>query len=73
MDTFDCSCDYRNSGNMPCGDMCCKEMKTLPRSVAVAMAYIPFQQWDEVYSADKGLSVGTMFPCLNLPFVGCSK
>lgn len=73
MDTFDCSSNYRNSRDMTYGNSCCKERDTLPVSVSVAMAYVPFQQWNEIYAADKGLSVGTMFPCLNLPFVGCSR
>lgn len=73
MDTFDCSYDYRTQRDMSCGDMRCRERKALPCNTSVAMAYIPFQQWDEVYSADKGLSAGTMFPCLNLPFVGCAR
>lgn len=73
MDTFDCSCDYRNSADTSYGNGCCKERSSLPCSVSVAMAYVPFQQWSEVYSAEKGLSAGTIFPCLNLPFVGCAK
>lgn len=73
MDNFDCSCDYRTVSDMSCGNMNCRERSMLPYNPVVAMAYIPFQQWNEVYSAEKGLSAGTMFPCLNLPFVGCSR
>ena len=72
MDTFECGGNYRADTDMGCTS-CCKERDTLPGCLSVAMAYVPFQQWSEIYAADKGLSVGTMFPCLNLPFVGCSR
>ena len=35
------------------------------------MAYVPFQQADRIYSAEQGLSNGTMFPVLDKPFIGC--
>ena len=41
-----------------------------PASTPLAMAYVPFQQWGETYSDDKALSSGTLFPQLDLPFVG---
>ncbi len=45
-----------------------------PENVSLAMAYVPFQQDSEVYSCEKGLKEGTMFPCLNKPFLmGCAK
>ncbi len=36
----------------------------------IAMAYVPWQMWDQVYDMEKGFSVGTIFPDLNLPFLG---
>lgn len=42
----------------------------LPNDPVVAMAYVPFQVADSVYSAEQGLSSGTMFPELNKPFEG---
>lgn len=36
----------------------------------VAMTYTPWQRWGEVYSAEKGLERGTIFPVLDLPFAG---
>lgn len=42
-----------------------------PEDPVVAMAYIPYQQVKSVYSAEQGLSSGTMFPCLDKPFKGC--
>ena len=36
-----------------------------------AMAYVPFQNSDKMYSAEQGIVMGTMFPVLNKPFTGC--
>lgn len=35
----------------------------------VAMAYVPWQSWDEVYDLDEGFEHGTIFPELNKPFL----
>lgn len=41
----------------------------------LAMAYVPWQQWKDVYPPDKALRVGTIFPELNLPLLerSCGK
>ncbi len=39
-----------------------------PECTPLAMAYVPFQQWGEVYSEDDALEAGTLFPELNFPF-----
>lgn len=57
-------------------DMC--EMRHMepmidPRVVdnfPVGMAYVPWQNWQNVYSHDVGLNRGTIFPDLDLPFLG---
>jgi hypothetical protein len=36
----------------------------------LAMAYVPFQEWREIYPPDEALSIGTIFKELNLPFYG---
>ena len=41
-----------------------------PRNTPLAMAYVPFQRWGDVYDDDKALSKGTLFPELDLPFSG---
>ncbi|MBR5437457.1 MAG: spore coat associated protein CotJA [Clostridia bacterium] len=57
---------------MSCGDIRCCDRSPLPRNTVPAMAYVPFQQWpSDIYSAEKGLCQGTLFPCLDLPFMGC--
>lgn len=40
----------------------------LPKNTPLAMAYVPFQQWGEVYSDDEAFNNGTLFPELNFPF-----
>ena len=46
------------------------DLPALPSDTVVAMAYVPFQQLKSVYCAQDGLRNGTMFPCLNKPFLG---
>lgn len=41
-----------------CGDM------------VLVMSYVKKQQWDETYEPEAGLERGTIFPELDLPFVG---
>lgn len=36
----------------------------------LAMAYVPWQIWGDLYDADKGFHCGTIFQELNLPFLG---
>lgn len=38
--------------------------------MALAMAYVPWQKWQQPYDFDKSLMVGTIFPDLDLPFLG---
>lgn len=42
----------------------------LPDNPVPAMAYVPFQQWGEVYGELKALDRGTLFPVLDKPFYG---
>lgn len=41
----------------------------LPENPVVAMAYVPYQNPNSIYTAEKGINYGTMFPCLNKPFL----
>lgn len=36
----------------------------------LAMAYVPWQRWQNIYDAEKGFCNGTIFQELNLPFRG---
>lgn len=39
-----------------------------PQNTPLAMAYVPFQQWGEVYPEDEAFNRGTLFPELDFPF-----
>lgn len=45
----------------------------LPSDATVAMAYVPYQTDGiyEIYSPEKGICAGTMFPELDKPFAPC--
>lgn len=49
---------------------CAMPEGTLPKTLAYAMAYVPFQQWETPYDSEVALSRGTIFPCLDKPFIG---
>ena len=36
----------------------------------IAMAYVPWQHWKDVYDLCEGLEKGTIFPELYKPFIG---
>lgn len=40
-----------------------------PKNAPLAMAYVPFQEWDDVYTDDEAFPIGTLFPDLNFPFM----
>ncbi|MDO5560956.1 MAG: spore coat associated protein CotJA [Oscillospiraceae bacterium] len=40
-----------------------------PAQTPLAMAYVPFQSWEEPYDDKTGFDEGTIFPQLNQPFL----
>lgn len=38
--------------------------------MALAMSYVPIQQWEQPYDEDTALCRGTVFPSLDKPFLG---
>ena len=48
-----------------------QSIESLPKEPVVAMAYVPYQNPTLIYSAEQGIKRGTLFPCLDKPFVGC--
>lgn len=38
--------------------------------MALAMAYVPWQNWCDIYDVKKGFCYGTIFAQLNKPFKG---
>ena len=60
----------------PSADCPCNCVTTeFPNDTVVAMAYVPFQGVaDDIYTCDKALVRGSLFPCLDKPFtMGCCK
>ena len=39
-------------------------------SLPLAMSYIPWQSWEDLYKPEEGLTEGTIFMQLNKPFTG---
>ena len=48
----------------------CPDISDPLSGMAVAMAYVPWQFFQETYEPDKALQYGTIFPELNKPFYG---
>ncbi len=46
------------------------EISFMPAAPALAMAYVPMQQFEEAYDPEQALDNGTLFPALNKPFLG---
>lgn len=51
-------------------DSCPMPSSVFPKEIPFAMAYVPFQQWQKPYDPEAGLDRGTIFPCLDKPFIG---
>lgn len=52
------------------------ERKDTFEDMPLAMAYVPWQRWQNIYDAEQGFCNGTIFQELNLPFYGvggCQK
>ena len=41
-----------------------------PAQTPIGMAYVPFQQWEKPYDENMAMARGTLFPSLDLPFIG---
>lgn len=59
---------YNNYRQMPAP--VCNISKDAWCDKSLAMAYVPWQTWRDIYDADKGFHCGTIFQELNMPFVG---
>jgi hypothetical protein len=46
---------------------------TFPPKVSLAMSYVPYQRFENLYDEGKALSRGTLFACLDLPFYGSGR
>ena len=43
---------------------------TFPQHVSLAMAYVPYQPFENLYDGDTALERGTLFKALDMPFMG---
>ena len=43
---------------------------TFPPHVSLAMMYVPYQRFENLYDEEKALAAGTLFAELDLPFYG---
>lgn len=43
---------------------------TFPPHISLAMMYVPFQRFENLYDEEKALTRGTLFAELDLPFYG---
>lgn len=59
-----CNCRQQTSSAQNCRQR--YDLENLP----LAMAYVPWQTFQQVYEPDKALEYGTIFPELNKPFLG---
>lgn len=60
------ACNTAATGD--CNTACSQAETRQP--MALAMAYVPWQRWQETYPLEKGFHRGTIFPELDLPFEG---
>lgn len=60
MPTFDESFDIEAGAGLFCSE----------KNWALAMAYVPWQQWGDLYDEAVALQRGTLFPDLDKPFLG---
>lgn len=70
----DCDCDDFLNDMMECEPneppcMAGQDFENWP----LAMAYVPMQPWEEPYPQEQALQAGTIFPSLDLPFLGGMK
>ena len=63
-------CMGAQPGYMPSGMN--RARRAIDSEYPIAMAYVPWKRWGEVYDPEKALCRGTLFPALDLPFTGCS-
>ena len=45
-------------------------MSAFPAETPVGMAYVPYQQWKNIYEPAVGIDRGTIFEDLDKPFLG---
>ena len=59
-----------NNCNRPVPMPRCNDMGYNNKDFPLGMAYVPWQQFQEVYDVEKAINCGTIFPELYMPFCG---
>lgn len=49
------------------------EESSFPARVSLAMMYVPYQRFENLYEPERALERGTLFAELDLPFYGSKK
>lgn len=62
--------DHRNERDCGCDHEQARTMIDPLAGLPLAMAYVPWQCWNNVYEPAEGWHRGTIFPELDLPFLG---
>ena len=58
----------RSENNVMDSESCCAVFTS--QAIALAMAYVAMQQWQDLYDPDVALQRGTLFAQLDKPFIG---
>lgn len=58
--------------NPICGDNACYD-ELSGTGIPLAMAYVLWQKWGNLYDPGRGLQIGTIFADLDMPFLGCKN
>ncbi len=53
-----------------CKGECPQPKGEFPTYTPLAIAYVPFQEWEKTYDEQAALCRGTIFPSLDKPFIG---
>ena len=73
MENYHMACSCGRPYNRTCGmnrQQPMNEMVTRPKSPEPAMAYVPSQEFTDIFELSYALNVGTVFPQLCKPFCG---
>lgn len=62
----DCGCAVESDSNSSCG----RRRKDPLSKMPLAMAYVPWQTWEEIYEICEGFQAGTIFAQLDKQFLG---
>ena len=65
--------DNSSSGGMTSGNNSVGAERSCIDKMPLAMAYIPMQEWQNIYENGKAIMRGTIFEELDLPFKGAGR